>query len=145
MFAPAGREDAPYPGPIEPTIMSVPGRFDFPGGETVEAKLVDRPGDLDAGSDMLQYADADAIEETVTLRNRVDGDRFQPLGMDTETRLKDLFVNSGVPKSWREGVPIMECERGIAWIAGLRIAEWARVTPETKRVLRISLATPDRK
>jgi hypothetical protein len=39
----------------------------------------------------------------------------------------------------------MECERGIAWIAGLRIAEWARVTPETKRVLRISLATPDRK
>jgi|TARA_B100001964_G_scaffold238318_1_gene303614 tRNA(Ile)-lysidine synthase len=145
MFAPAGREDAPYPGPIEPIIMSVPGRFDFPGGETVEAKLVDRPGDLDAGSDMLQYADADAIEETVTLRNRVDGDRFQPLGMDTETRLKDLFVNSGVPKSWREGVPIMECERGIAWIAGLRIAEWARVTPETKRVLRISLATPDRK
>jgi tRNA(Ile)-lysidine synthase len=59
--------------------------------------------------------------------------------MDGDTRLKDLFVNAGVPRSWRDRVPIMECERGIAWIAGLRIAEWARVTPESERVLRIRL------
>jgi tRNA(Ile)-lysidine synthase len=59
--------------------------------------------------------------------------------MDTDTRLKDLFVNAGIPRTWRNRVPIIECGRGIAWVAGLRIAEWARVTPETIRVLQISL------
>ncbi|MBT6682281.1 MAG: hypothetical protein HOB07_09555, partial [Chloroflexi bacterium] len=36
-------------------------------------------------------------------------------------------------------VPIIENDRGIAWVAGLRIAEWARVTPDTERVLKIGL------
>ncbi|MBT3941741.1 MAG: tRNA lysidine(34) synthetase TilS, partial [Chloroflexi bacterium] len=75
----------------------------------------------------------------VTLRNRSDGDRFQPLGMESDTRVQDLFVNAGVPRSWRDRVPIIENDRGIAWVAGLRIAEWARVTPDTERVLKIGL------
>jgi tRNA(Ile)-lysidine synthase len=139
MFAPVGQENVPYPEPIGSVEMSVPGRVEFPGGEILEAELIERPDALDTASDMFQYADADAIGGAVTLRNRSEGDRFQPLGMDGDTRLKDLFVNAGVPRSWRDRVPIMECERGIAWIAGLRIAEWARVTPESERVLRIRL------
>ena len=142
MFAPVGQEDSPYPAPIEPIEIVIPGRLEFPGGEALVVELVDRPDDLTADSHISQafhYADADAIGSAATLRNRVEGDRFQPLGMDTDTRLKDLFVNAGIPRTWRDRVPIIECERGIAWVAGLRIAEWARVTPDTKRVLQISL------
>jgi len=133
MFAPVGQEDSPYPATIEPIEIAIPGRLEFPGGEALVLELVERPDDLTADSHDSQafhYADADAIGSTATLRNRVEGDRFQPLGMDSDTRLKDLFVNAGIPRTWRNRVPIIECERGIAWVAGLRIAEWARVTPE---------------
>jgi tRNA(Ile)-lysidine synthase len=139
MFAPVGQEDSPYPGPIEPIDIAIPGRLEFSGGEVLVVEMVERPDDLTADSDLFHYADADTIGSAATLRNRVEGDRFQPLGMDTDTRLKDLFVNAGIPRTWRNRVPIIECGRGIAWVAGLRIAEWARVTPETIRVLQISL------
>ena len=139
MYAPVGQEDSPYPAPIHPIEISIPGRLEFSGGEALVVELVKRPDDLTADSQSIHYADADTIGSAATLRNRVEGDRFQPLGMDADTRLKDLFVNAGIPRSWRDRVPIIECEHGIAWVAGLRIAEWARVTPETVRVLRISL------
>ncbi|MCH7641963.1 MAG: tRNA lysidine(34) synthetase TilS [Chloroflexi bacterium] len=141
VLAPSGRDDAPYPEPFDFLKLSVPGHIEFPSGQRFEMELVDRPDDLDTGSEMSEYADASAVGDTVTLRNRRDGDRFQPLGMDTAARVQDLFVNAGVPRSWRDRVPVVESEsgRGIAWVAGLRIAEWARVTPETEQVLRIRL------
>ena len=139
MFAPVGQEDSPYPVPIEPIEISIPGRLHFSGGEALVVELVERPDDMTADSQLFHYADADAIGSTATLRNRVNGDRFQPLGMDADTRLKDLFVNAGIPRTWRDRVPIIECDSGIVWVAGLRIAEWARVTPDTVRVLQISL------
>lgn len=141
MFSPVGMENVPYPEPIEPFEMSVPGRIEFPGGKSVELELIDRPDDLDTSSETFQYADPCAFESVVTLRNRGEGDRFQPLGMDTDTRLKDLFVNAGIPRSWRDRVPILEGSRGIAWVSGLRIAEWARVSPDTEKVLRISFTS----
>ena len=139
MLAPSGLEDSPYPAPLEPVSISAPGVFEFVGGEALELELVDRPNNLDTTSEPFQYADADAVGGTVTLRDRSDGDRFQPLGMESDTRVQDLFVNAGVPRSWRDRVPIIENDRGIAWVAGLRIAEWARVTPDTERVLKIGL------
>lgn len=139
MLAPTGLEDSPYPAPLEATSIPIPGLFNFAGGEILKFELVDRPDDLTTSSETLQYADADAIGDVITLRNRVDGDRFQPLGMESDTRLQDLFVNAGVPRSWRDRVPLLENERGIAWVVGLRIAEWARVTPDSERVLKISL------
>lgn len=134
-------DDSPYPAPLKSTTIQVPGSFTFAGGGGIELTPVDPPQDFTASSTTLQYADADAIGEHVTLRNRIQGDRFQPLGMESEKRLKDLFVNAGIPKSWRDRVPILENERGITWVGGLRIAEWASVTPDTRRVLRISLTS----
>lgn len=141
VLAPAGQDDAPYPPAFDLVELPVPGRLEFPTGEQFEMELVGRPDDLDTGSGMSAYADAGAIGNTVTLRNRREGDRFQPLGMDAAARLQDLFVNAGVPRSWRDRAPVLESAsgQGIAWVAGLRIAEWARVTPETEQVLLIRL------
>ncbi|MDA1257373.1 MAG: tRNA lysidine(34) synthetase TilS [Chloroflexi bacterium] len=143
ILAPTGQDDVPYPAAFDPVELPVPGRYKFLGGKRIEADIVDRPDDLDTGSDMSEYADADAVGAAVTLRNRLDGDRFQPLGMDEAARVQDLFVNAGVPRSWRDRTPLIESDRGIAWVAGLRIAEWARVTAETKRVLCIRFSNTD--
>ena len=42
-------------------------------------------------------------------------------------KLQDFFTDSRVPRAWRDRVPLLVSEQGIAWVVGYRIAHWARV------------------
>ena len=64
---------------------------------------------------------------SLAVRSRVPGDRFQPLGMSGTKKLKDFMIDEKVPGSMRDGVPLIVTSRGIAWVVGWRIAEWAKV------------------
>ena len=64
---------------------------------------------------------------SLAVRSRVPGDRFQPLGMSGTKKLKDFMNDERVPGSMRDGVPLIVTSRGIAWVVGWRIAEWAKV------------------
>ncbi len=79
---------------------------------------------------------------TLLLRNRKNGDRFQPLGMNPHVKLQDFFVGAGVPKRWRDRVPLIESNKGILWVAGSRLAEWGKVMPEHTEVTRLELIRP---
>jgi len=48
--------------------------------------------------------------------------------MQGQKKLQDLFTDRHVPRAWRGNVPIFECQRGIAWVVGHRIAEWAKAS-----------------
>ena len=71
--------------------------------------------------------DADRLGEEVLLRSPRQGDRFQPLGMAGHKKLQDFMVDAKIPRSWRDRVPLVVSPRGIAWVVGWRIAEWAKV------------------
>ena len=68
----------------------------------------------------------EALGETVVIRTRRPGDRFQPSGMLGTKKLQDFFTDAKVPRSERDRVPLLVSERGIAWVAGHRVAEWAK-------------------
>ena len=89
----------------------------------------------DVGPGFGGDACGDAVGVGVCVRPRARGDRFQPLGMPTDVRLQDVLVNAKVPRSLRDGLPLVVGDRGIAWVPGVRIAEWAKVAPETRRVV----------
>jgi tRNA(Ile)-lysidine synthase len=84
--------------------------------------------------------DAAACGSRLSVRRRLPADRFHPLGLAGPKKLQDFFVDAHVPRAERDAVPLVCAARGIAWIAGQRPAEWAKVTPATKRVLRLSAA-----
>ena len=73
--------------------------------------------------------DAEAVGLGLVVRRRKKGDRFQPLGMSGSKKLQDFFVDARIPSHERDNVPIFENERGIIWVGGLRIADWARPQP----------------
>ncbi len=84
-----------------------------------------------------EYLDADKLGGRVTLRPWRSGDRFQPLGMPAAIKLQDLFTNAKVPKAERHRTPIATTPEGaIFWVHGLRLGEWAKVSPTTKRFCR---------
>ncbi len=82
------------------------------------------------------------LGDGVTVRNRRPGDRFQPSGMAGTKKLQDFFIDAKVPREQRDAVPLVVCERGIAWVVGYRVAEWAKPTAGVPAV-RISFSTAD--
>jgi tRNA(Ile)-lysidine synthase len=85
---------------------------------------------------LVAWIDADAFGAAPVLRTRQRGDRFQPQGMGGSTaRLSDLLINTKVPKSWRDHVPLLEADGHILWVVGVRLSERALVHPETQRTV----------
>ncbi|MCX7669066.1 MAG: tRNA lysidine(34) synthetase TilS, partial [Anaerolineae bacterium] len=69
------------------------------------------------------------------------GDRFQPQGMGGHSmKLNEFMINVKLPKDLRDGWPLLVSPAGIAWVCGLRVAEWAAVTPQTEAVWIVKLA-----
>ena len=99
-----------------------------------DSRSIESPKD---DSRLSERFDADAIGETLLLRTRKAGDTFQPLGMGSEKKLKDFMIDSHIPRRWRDSVPLVESRGHIAWVVGWRIADWAKISPRTRRVLEI--------
>jgi tRNA(Ile)-lysidine synthase len=72
------------------------------------------------------------------VRARRRGDRFEAFGGGAR-RLKSFLIDAKVPRWERARVPIVEADGRIVWLAGLRRAATAPVTPATRRVLELRL------
>lgn len=114
-------------------------------GWRVETGLL-TPTELPAGwqnnADPWQAVfDADALGNNLALRGRRAGDRFQPLGMDGNSKLlAEYFTNVRLPAAARDRWPLLvNAADQILWVCGLRVDERARVTDRTSRVLHIWL------
>jgi tRNA(Ile)-lysidine synthase len=116
--------------------LNIPGETHIPGW-LVRADILDRsPSELPDGRSAACF-DMEALGGKLWVRGRRRGDRIQPLGMETSRKLHDLLVDEKVPRHWRDSVPLVLSERGIAWAVGYRTSHWARVKTETRRVLRL--------
>ena len=128
-----------------PTKLNVPGGM-ASGGWTMSAQMVD---DLDSareptdelGLKLVERFDADALGHELLVRTRRQGDVFRPLGMNSEKSLSDFMKDAHVPARWRDRLPIVVKASGeVAWIVGWRIADWAKITDDTRRVIEIRCA-----
>ena len=127
--------------PLVAGPLAVPGVTH--AGPWVATVSAGAPRELDratvTGKGWRAALDADAAGAGLRLRARVRGDRFQPLGLKEPVRLQDVLVNAKVPRGERDDLPLVVSDRGIAWVPGVRVAEWAVVTAATRRVVEVSL------
>jgi len=82
-----------------------------------------------------EVADADRIAFPLSLRSRHAGDRFAPLGLGTETKLKDFLVNARLPDPDRGRIPLLCDQEKIVWVVGVRLSEAVRLGEDTRRYL----------
>jgi len=83
-------------------------------------------------------ADRDRAGDTLTVRTRRPGDRFEPLGAGGSRKLKDFLIDQRVPRHERDRVLVVEGAAGIVWVVGLRLDERAKVTRATQRCVRLT-------
>jgi len=129
-----------HPEALEPWTMPA----EIGETEVSQANLVlsliraDRGSREDQSNDIwTEIADADRIAFPLEVRSRREGDRFSPLGLGKETKLKDFLINERIPYFERDRIALL-CDRDrVLWVIGVRLSHEVRVTDETKHVLRM--------
>ena len=102
--------------------------------ETDRDKFKDYKGPGDTA--LLDYG---SLQFPLRMRNFRPGDRFHPLGAKGSQKLKEFFIDHKVPKVERPKVPLLVSGERIAWVAGYRIDERAKLTEKTKKVLVVKI------
>jgi tRNA(Ile)-lysidine synthase len=126
-----------------PAALTIPGCVTRPCGDTVTASVLHAPAGFDPrsfGADPSRVAlDLHSLNPPLAIRGRRPGDRFRPLGLPADKKLKELLIEAKIPAGRRPLVPLV-CDRdGIVWVAGLRPAERCRVHAGTRELLVLEL------
>ncbi len=83
--------------------------------------------------------DMDKLSFPFFLRKAVHGDKFIPLGMSGNQKLKTYFINNKIPKSERWNSLVLLNKEKIIWLIGHRIENTKRLTPLTRNVLKVEI------
>jgi tRNA(Ile)-lysidine synthase len=59
--------------------------------------------------------------------------------MQGTQKVKNFFINSKIPREIRRKTPVLVSRDAIIWIVGHRIDERAKISQQTKNVLKIEL------
>lgn len=118
-------------------LLPIPGELQLADNSILRSTIEVVPIDLARGIDrdgrqqVARLSKAIAGAGHLRIRNRSDGDRFQPLGMAHSVKLQDFFVNQKVPREQRDAVLLAESptDGRIACVIGWPPAEWAKVRP----------------
>ncbi|MBI5714444.1 MAG: tRNA lysidine(34) synthetase TilS [Chloroflexi bacterium] len=82
----------------------------------------------------------DGSFDSLILRTRRAGDRFEPLGMNGKTiKLSDFMINQKIPMEDRDRLPLLVDGDTVFWVCGYRLSERAKVSRQTRRVLRVKI------
>lgn len=79
----------------------------------------------------------------LTLRNRRQGDRFQPYGMQGTKKIKDFLIDAKVPRHERNHIPLLVCGDVVLWVIGYTTSDLFKVQPHTQHYLYLSYASSD--
>ena len=84
--------------------------------------------------------DLDKIIYPLVLRHWSIGDWFCPLGMKrSRKKLSDLFTDLKFSAKQKKDCLILQSDKDIIWIVGQRLDDRYKITPRTKRVLKITV------
>ncbi|HNV86760.1 MAG TPA: tRNA lysidine(34) synthetase TilS [Candidatus Omnitrophota bacterium] len=82
--------------------------------------------------------DLDKISFPIVIRNRREGDMFQPLGMPFPKKLKEFLISRKVASYDKNVMPLFLSGNEIFWVYGVEISERFKVSHKTRRFLKIS-------
>jgi tRNA(Ile)-lysidine synthase len=81
-------------------------------------------------------------EYSLVVRAWQPGDRFHPLGAPGGKKLKDRFIDRRISQAERKTLPlVLKASQEVIWVPGFAPAESCKISPLTKRALRLTYQT----
>jgi tRNA(Ile)-lysidine synthase len=111
----------------------------------IKSEKIKRPRCFEFDDDARAYLDEENIRFPLRIRNRQEGDRYQPLGAPGHKKLKEIMRAKSIPLEEREKTPVFLSGGEIIWILGLPVAEKFRVHEKTKNVVRLTVSLLDQR
>jgi tRNA(Ile)-lysidine synthase len=127
---------SPFPTLDGEFPLEVPGETLLHGWR-VEAALISHEQMPMEEDDLTAYFDPIESGDSLLVRPRRPGDRFQPLGMSQPKKLGEFMIDAKIPRAWRQRVPIVCSPQHILWVVGWRIDDRVKVGATADRVIRL--------
>lgn len=109
----------------------------------IKAKKTKRPHIFAFDDDAKAYLDGKKIQFPLKIRNRREGDRYQPFGAPGHKKLKEVMRAKSIPLAERDKKPVFFSGDDIIWVCGLPVAEKFKIRDGTKDVLILSVTFRD--
>jgi tRNA(Ile)-lysidine synthase len=119
--------------------------MDIPGHVYVEERNVTvrteltKKENIDLSNPDKVYLDLDKIKQPVVVRNRRDGDWFQPLGMQGRQKIKNFFIDHKIPCSQRDEIMLIVDDISVISIENLHLNDRVKITEKTRNVLKLEI------
>lgn len=130
-FVPAGEQGATGAKALHPG-----GRVGVGEGRVEASGICAVPGDPRTPPDAC-WLDAERLVWPLTVRRWQPGDRIVPFGMAGRKKVSDLLTDARWPASRRADALVVCSGAEIVWVVGVRAAENARITAETRQAVRL--------
>lgn len=119
-------------------LIEAPGIINFEKG-TVQVKITSAENHSIQSSPLMAQLNAAETKFPLLLRKWKKGDYFYPLGMTKKKKLSRFFVDQKLSLTQKENTWVIEMNKKIIWVVGIRIDERFKITANTTDVLLIKL------